>query len=715
MQSYEYALDVDTKNETLLTDINIETDDDQTLAKKVALRLNDGKLLHDEKCKKAKENMAIFDGDIEKVMRTGEASKYNSKSVKNVIFLTIRNMVGLSTDNPPIPDVAPAKETPQSQKKAKIIATSLEYDMLRTKFQDRLGMMLFDTWIKGDSFLHWFWNYDLNDNDFVEAQMEEITFAPGSTCIDDSEYIVYHPWKNRQWWKKNYPEFYDKIKFETVTKDGKVDSVASSRGSSARFIGYWEDDIRVEQVMGKDGDWIILKKSKNPYWEYRSTDEQIVTWAQQMFPEVASIAQEVGMADEQGIKTLMSDPEINPEAQVGELDDFTPIINFLSKPTKPFVQIPSIKLMGDLYSKDLISQVREVFLDLQMKKRQISDNLRGCNTKIVVDSNSFTEAQIDSITDEPLQVLRADFSVNPKPVYFAETTNFPIDKVSFDMEDDQSYIDDVFGHHEISRGSGKAPTLGQDQQNLESDRTPIRYQVRALENAIVEMWQGWIQLKKMFYTDVHYIKRLGATDGMEVLELMSRDIEEGIEPILRPMSTAPLSKPMKAQQSMTLFEAGALDPYTLYGDLGRNDPQTLTNRLINWMQFGIISTDDPAQVAADLQNHTGTPGDSTENPIERADQENRAMQNGTEVPPTPPELVNKEHVKLHMAFIKDPKNKMEEDAYDNLENHIAVDKATLIELTKSGMLDEAQAQMHETPGEQATDTGKEMPNEAMEA
>lgn len=691
MQSYEYQLDVDTKNETLKEDINIEIDDDSTLAKKVALRLNDGKPLHDEKCKKAKDNMALFDGDIEKVMRTGEASKYNSKSVKNVIFLTIRNMVGLSTDNPPIPDVSPAKETKQSQKKARIVSSSLEYDMIRTKFQDRLGMLLFDTWIKSDSFLHWFWNYDLNDNDFIEASLEDITFAPGSTSVQDSEYVVYHPYKNRQWWKKNYPEQYEKIKFETITKSGSVET--SGRGSSARFIGYWEDDIRVEQVMGKDGDWIVLKRSKNPYWEYRSTDEQIVTWAQQMFPEVAAIAQEIGMADEQGIRTLMIDPEVNPEATVGEMDEFTPIINFLAKPTKPFIQIPSIKLLGDLYSKDLISQVKEIFLDLNMKKRQIADNLRGCNTKLVVDSGSFTEAQIASITDEPLQVLRADFSVNNTPVYFAETTNFPIDKVMVDMEDDSRYIDDVFGHHEISRGSGNAGTLGQDQMNIESDRTPIRYQVRAVENAIVELWQGWIQLKKMFYTDAHYIKKLGATDGMEVLKLMSKDIEEGIEPILRPMSTAPLSKPVKAQQSLALYQAQALDPYTLYVDLGRNDPQALTNRLINWIQFGMISADDPAQVAADLQNHSVTPGDSTENPIERADQENRAMQGGTEVPPTPPELVTKEHVKLHMAFIKDPKNKMEEDAYINLENHIAVDKATLVELTKSGMFDEAQNQM----------------------
>lgn len=694
MQSYEYQVDVDSKNEDLHKDIDIAVDSDLEIAKKVALRLSDGKAVHDERCKKAQENMALFEGRIEDVMRTGEAAKYNSKAVKNVLFLTIRNLVGLSTDTQPVPDVAAAKETPQSQKKARIVASSLEYDMVRTKFQDKLGLLLFDTWIKSDSFLHWYWNYDINDNDFIEVKLEDITFAPGSTSVDDAEYVIYHPWKNRSWWKKAYPEQYDQIKFETVTKDGQIGTDAG-RGSSARLISYWEDNIRVEQVMGKSGDWIVLKKTKNPYWEYRSTDEQIMSWASEMYPEIAALATKTGLTSEDEVRQLISDPEVNPEAAIGEMDEFTPIVNFLSEPKKPFIQIPSIKLLGELYSKDIISQVREIFIDLCMKKRMVADNMRGCNTKLVMDADSFTEEQANAISDEPLQVLRVSFNQNPKPVYFAETTNFPIDKVALDMDDDQRYIDDVFGHHEISRGSGNAGTLGQDAMNLESDKTPVRFQIRAVENAIVELWKGWIQLKKMFYTDVHYIKRMGATDGMEVLEMMSKDIEEGIDPILRPMSTAPISKAARAAESRELFAAGGLDPFTLFTDIGRNDPQALSQRLVNWLQFGMISAEDPAQIAADMQNHANSEGDSTENPIERADQENRAMQGGTDVPPTPPELVTREHVKLHMAFLKDPKNKMEQDAMDNILNHVEADKATLIELTKQGLLDKAGNQMRD--------------------
>lgn len=693
MKYYEYEAGT-VFNKENLQDIDISVDEDKVISEKIAARLSEAKSLHDSMAKIAEENRALFQGKLEK-FENSELVKYNSKALKNVIFLTIRNLVGLSTDHPPIPDVSAAKQTPQSIKKAAIVADSLAWDMVRTKFQDLLGLMLFDTWIKGDSYLHWFWNKESNDVDVLGVKIEDCSFSPGATSIQDAEYFIYHPVKNRLWFKDNYPNFYNQIKFEQINPDGSINALGSgSRGSAARMYDYWENEIHITQVRGVDGNWIILKKEKNPYWEFRSTDDQILEWAGQAHPEALQIASEAGMDDAEGVKSAI-DPE--------EVENFLPIINFFPKPTKPFVQLPSIKLLDSLYSENIIAQIKEIFIDLNKKKRQISDNLRGCGTKIVVDSQSFSEKEMAAITDEPLQVLSADFSQNAKPAYFLEPTRFEIDKVMIDIQDDEQYIDDVFGHHEISRGSGNAGTLGQDQMNAESDKTPVRFQVRATESAIVDLWKGWIQLKKLFYTDVHYIKKFGATEGEDSLKLMSKDIEDGIDPILRPMSTAPISRTIKAQQSVQLFQLGALDPRTLYDDLGRNDPDSLVNRLVNWVKFGIISAEDPEKTAADMHNHANSDGDITEDPVERADQENRALQAGDDIQPTPPELVTPDHVKLHFAFVKDKKNQMEQDAKDNLLNHAEADKATLIEKMKSGMLNEAmkevqsEAQPQETP------------------
>ena len=63
------------------------------------------------------------------------------------------------------------------------------------------------------------------------------------------------------------------------------------------------------------------------------------------------------------------------------------------------------------------------------------------------------------------------------------------------------------------------------------------------------------------------------------------------------------------------------------------------------------------------------------------------------MPPTPPELVSMEHVKLHFEFLKDPKKKMEQEDMDLLEAHAKVDKATLTKLMAEGKVKQASAEM----------------------
>jgi hypothetical protein len=663
-------------------DIDIDKDDDKALSAKIALRLGEAKSLHDRVVKEGQDNMQIFKGEIDKVAGI-DLAKYKSKAILNKVYLTIRNLVGLSTDNPPVCDIAPAKDQPQSIKKAGHISANIEYGMMRTNFNDLLSECLFETWIKKDSYLHWFWNYDKNDFDVIGCSIDDCSISPEATSVQDSEYFIYHPKKNRKWFKDNYPDLYEQVKFEQVKPKEVGDNApeqAGGRGTVARLYSYWENDLNIAQVMGKDGEWLILEKKKNPYFEYRDPTIQFGDWIKQARPNVAALSQKIGVDPKQ-----LADPQ--------DVEQFQPIINFLSEPRKPFVQIPSVKMLGEKYSTNLIGQIREVLISYINKKRQIADNLQGCNQKIIVDSNAFSEEEQDAITDEPNQVIAADFNVSQKPVYIEKGGEIP-NSIMEDMLHDERYMDDVFGHHEISRGAGKANTLGQDKMNYIADQTPVRFQVRATERAIKEVWEGWIQLMKMFYTETHYVKKLGAKEGIEMIELTRHDIEEGIEPILRPLSTAPNPKQARIEQALTLWNSKATDPYTLFVDLEYPNPTERADRLINFMKFGIISDEDPDQIAADMQNQATSPGGGTDNPIERANQENLAFQGGegSTIPPTSPEFVTKEHVMLHFQFLKDPKKKMDQENMDLLEAHARADKATLVKLMAEGKLKDNRAE-----------------------
>lgn len=660
-------------------DIDIEVDTDEVISQKIELRLGEGKELYDAIIKEVEDNERIFLGKLDDLGgETGTTlSKYNSKALLNRVYLTIRNMVGLDTDNLPKVQMIPSKDTPPSIKRAERVKNAIEYGFIRVGFMDVITKCLFDTRIKRDSFAKWFWNYDKNDFDLEPVMIEEITVSPEATTIQDAEYLIYHPLKSRKWWKDNYPDQYSNIKFENLKSNElkgrgtrQIANVSVGRGNVARLYEYWENDIVILMVYAKNGERIILEKKNNPYFEYRDPLLQITDWAKQTRPEAFMQAQAQGIPEQEAVQVV-----VQPE----ELQNFKPIVNFLSEPRKPFVQFPSMKLLGKFYSTNLIAQVRETLVNYINKKRQTADNLRGCNVKLVVDSNSFNEEERASINDEPFQVLFADMQTNANPVQMVAPTFPELNGLLADMRHDEQYIDDVFGNHEISRGAGNANTLGQDQMNAESDRTPVRMQSRAVETAVKEIIEGWIQLIKMYYTEKHWVKKLGGKEGIEMQELINHDVEEGIEPLIVPQSMMKVDKMGRALQ---LFQAGALDPYTLFTELEIPDPKQKSDRLINWIKFGIISDQDPEQMVADMQNQSTSGGDMTENTIERANSENEAFQagGGKKVPPTPPELVTKEHVKLHFDFYKDPNKKMEQEDMDLLNAHAEVDKATLTKI-----------------------------------
>jgi hypothetical protein len=631
--------------------------------------------------------MHLFRGELEFVS-DAKANKYKNKSTLSRIYFTVRNLVGLTTDSLPTIEFIPENDGPKSINRAKALQANTEWQMLENDFSGILAMALFDTWIKRDSYLMWFWNHEKDDLGVEAVQIEDLMISSDASNIQDAEFVIYKPWKNRKWWKDNYPDHYDKIKFTKKVANGiDTTSIQSERGNSARFIQYWENSILIEKVKGIDGKDIILKKTKNPYYEFRTPEEQQAQFVEQLQKQQQK-EQNILQKTVGAVKGALGMNTVDMEGV-----DFVPIKNYLISPRKPFVQIPSVKLLGELYSENITKHAREVFLSMNEKKRAFSDNLRGCNQKFVVDSGSMTKKEASKITDEPNQVIMIDFADNPKPFYIEKGGEVP---ASFhnDIMHDERYIDDVYGHHEISRGAGQAGTLGQDKMNAQSDRTPVRFQSRGIERAIVEMVEGWLQLTAMFYTKAHYAKKWGEKEGMKIIEVINEHISEGVKPHIKPGSMITLSKEERSARATALYGAGALDPYTLFVELDMPNPSELADRLVNWLKFQMISNDDPEQIQADITGGT----DPIMQSVERADMENRAIQNGDNVPPTPPEFVTEDHVKSHYAALNDKEFKLEDEDADILRAHAEVDKATLAKVMTTML----QSRQQGTEGQQNT-------------
>ncbi len=397
------VLEAKTKNFTQgdFADIDIAGDSDEKLVRKIDARIKEASPLHKKICKEAEENVKMFRAKAEELSGS-EIGKYNSKAVLSKIFLTVRNLVGLSTDNPAHVEIIPDSDNIKSIKKARSIETLVEWRQVATSFQEKLTMALFGAWVKRDSFLYWFWNYDDDDIDCEVVNIEDLTISPEETDIQKAEYCIYHPYRNRAWWKKNYPKKYDSIKFVSREKeDGEIlASENETRGNVAQHIAYWENDILVEMVRSKKdseygGNYIILKKVKNPYFEWRESKEQAMEIAEKRDPQFAELAK----------KAKIDPTEEELIAVAPELAEFEPIRNYFLEPRKPFVQIPSIKMPWELYSENIAQHAKGVFISMNEKKRAFADNLRGCNQKIVVDADVYSKEEADK-----LQTNRIRFS-----------------------------------------------------------------------------------------------------------------------------------------------------------------------------------------------------------------------------------------------------------------------------------------------------------------
>jgi hypothetical protein len=180
---------------------------------------------------------------------------------------------------------------------------------------------------------------------------------------------------------------------------------------------------------------------------------------------------------------------------------------------------------------------------------------------------------------------------------------------------------------------------------------------------------------RLFYTDTHYAKKFGRKEGVELIDIINEDIEQGVSPHIKPGSMVTLTRNERIQRALQLWSGGAIDPYTFYVEMDMPNPSELADRLVNWQMNGIVSPEDPEQVSADK-----IATEPALQSIEKADQENMAIQAGENIPPTPPEYVSIEHVKMHYAFLNDKTKKLEDPDMDTLQAHADVDKATLVTL-----------------------------------
>lgn len=538
------------------------SDSNDVLLGKMKFRLDNSEKILKDKKQQWDRNLRFFKGKHWQVANISVPT-YKANIVINKWFAAVRSLVAFETDAKPDPLVEANVDynKPDAQiliGGAKKVEASLDYCWDKRHIPNILTQIYYDRYNMDDGFGMYFWNNELDDVDFEQVKTYEILEAPGATDIDDAEYIIVSKWRNRKWFETYYPEDVDKIKFEAPKEkeDMYYDTDKKAYENMAKVYYYFENETWITFT-----DKLLLDKTKNRYWEWRTPEEQR-----------ADLIKEVG----------------NNNIPI----DWKPVRNHLEKPRKPIIHFKGYYLGGEFRSQSLAQQAFNLNMAINKRKCQIQDNADGMGNPQKVIDPSVPKDKVDLITSQPGLKIRIN------PTLYRTEPGAPLPEFIFaDLQHSEQKFDDMVGHHDISRGgiTTKRQTAREAMLLRETDVTPVRLLMRNSEVAITELLNGWVQLKKLFYDQAHYIGKSGAglQEGAGTF-LIRDEIPNSLSITIKVGSTLPVSREAKRAEYIRDFQMGVLDPKTYLTLMNYPNPEKILKRLLNWQQ-GVISDQEPQE------------------------------------------------------------------------------------------------------------------------
>jgi len=106
--------------------------------------------------------------------------------------------------------------------------------------------------------------------------------------------------------------------------------------------------------------------------------------------------------------------------------------------------------------------------------------------------------------------------------------------------------------------------------------------VQVIDYVNYELFNWFYQLSKVFYTEHHYAKTMGADRAAETLTLMRDDMEDGTEVRVLEGKTLPEDRAFKYEQAQEDLKNGVLSPVDYLQIAGYDSPADKARNLVVW-------------------------------------------------------------------------------------------------------------------------------------
>lgn len=432
--------------------------------------------------------------------------------------------------------------TPEGEQASSDIKAMLQYKADTKGLRKKLGIALRHWSVSFLGILKHAWSVKEKDFTLTVKNPKNFVYDPDAYIDETGRYIGEFLGEKISVSAKKLVEKFPKSKDYVFLKvDGKM-------GTKCTYTEWWTDDYCFYTFEDE-----VLDKHKNPFFNYpveeKNTEEDQV---------------------EYGLDAVTVTPGKNHFA--------TPIMPYSFFSVFTLQEQPHD--ITNLIEQSIPNQDRILDRDLQ-----ISRNLRTGNNSIALSGQSFdkeTARQAAQAIEDGDPVLVPDGQVE-NAIKRLPAAPLPAGILQA-QETDKQTLRNIFGTQGITPQQPTSSTTARGQiLNQDQDSSRIGGGIgESLEQLADNVFNWWVQLMYVFYDEPHYASIVGQEKSVEYVQIINSNLNRQFVISVSPNSMAPKDEISEQNQAISLYQAEALDPISLFQKLNFPDPKATAERVVLW-------------------------------------------------------------------------------------------------------------------------------------
>lgn len=481
--------------------------------------------------------------------------KTKSQAKDNRTFKATESVLNNLLGKPSKPNVIPANDTDE----AKEIANNLQdyylekYKSLKLKKKVRKGLR--NLFFSRMFVLKAYWDKDIDDFNFTPKDPRNIRIRKTASTIYETDFVIEEVEESVSNLISMFPEKKDNLLKHLGVSDEKEAFLTDKK---IKYKEAWIEGF----VMYQYGS-IILKEEKHPYWDWdglmMSEEEK------QTLSKYSGKRRRVLMTRVKAIQGQRKQDTNNQYQQY--------LYNYLDKPIAPYI-------FGTILDVDespagettLIEQVAPLQLEINKRKRQISDNADLMNGRWMVDTKvcDVSKADLQAMKNNPKGIVAGPGVIAGMKI---ETGKELPSFIKDDLNHSINELDVIFGTGPTFSGQGGDNETATGRAILrEQSQIGLDELVDLVDDIHLQVYAWMMQFIKVRYTESHFVKLMGAGKATQTLELMQDDIEEGVEVKVIPGQIFPEDRLYKSERAFEALKAGLIAPISYFEAAGFDNP-----------------------------------------------------------------------------------------------------------------------------------------------